>query len=177
MALPLPPGFSFPSIDSAMSWIRSKIGEWKALGPRLKQELIRAGQLKTAALQTGDSDRVKLAEQAQQDLRTYLTEYIKWEGRVDPILNYFNLGQNKMGVFPVAVAAIAIPFGLAAAALLYNAYNTFTILDQVERGIVTPKQAADILASKGLFAGALNPLGLGLLALGGFVLWNYVKRS
>lgn len=156
---------SFFSPSAAMDFIRQKLRDFYAQKSFLldQQQRVRAAVLR--AEKAGKSVAPILALQAE--IRTSLNRHGYLETALTPFAKWLDVPTGQLGVaIPLILAGVAIPV----AGLLYLHFQKVRTqqqaLDMIEKGLLTPEQAA-ALAAKPLFE--LGTFGVTPLLLLGIV--------
>jgi len=152
-------------IDSSIDIIREKVYEFKLIPQKIRaaeRRLAMARQVVEARGDGGALVELAGAEAATAELAG------DWEGanaKLDTVLPAMQAA--GLGLIPIA---LAIAIGVAATAIVYvmvKAGTTWKLLDQVERNVLTPAEAAQLAGatSPGLVPDLLGKAALPIMGL------------
>lgn len=154
---------TFPSIDSAAEYVRSRLRDFYAQNAILKNQLIAVSKLVGQARRNNDQEALGRLIIAQEQAKQLYNEQQALEDKLAPFADYFGV-KPQLGVLPFVLAGVAV----AAASMLYLHFekiqNQTRALDLIAKGMLKPADAQAIL-NPSLFSvggfGALLPLLFG----------------
>lgn len=161
--------------DSAMEWLRGKVGALFAARGVLQDAYGRAIVLRQKSMGTANATR---AVELVKDLTMALDDQTTLEQRVKAVMPS-SLVPQTLGLAPLIIGAGVI--GIAGAAYLHlqNVAKHRETLALVEKGVLTPAQAIQLQATGGILGGGglsgltENISTIAMLALGGFALYLF----
>lgn len=135
---------NFPTPQSAIDYVQSKISEFYRQSPILTERLKTIGALKQQAIKTGDQNAIGKLIVAQSQARDLLTDQINLEIKLQPFADAFGI-KTGLGLLPL----VLIPVAIGVASLLYLHFqkidNQRKALDMIASGMLKPDEAKRIL--------------------------------
>jgi hypothetical protein len=163
---PLP---ALGQIPDPIEWIRGKIEEFYRLPAQIGAQKARARKLLEIARAKGDVEAQAKLETALAELSRTQQEWYATQAKLAALME--TLGSVGIGLgSPVPAVALALAATAAAAmAATFFAYKRQKdLIDAVERGILTPEQAARLKTTIGISLGGVGiliPIALAFLLL------------
>ena len=169
---------TFPTPQSAIDFIKNKIGEFYRQSAVLTAQLKAVGSLKQQAIKTGDQTAIGKLIVAQSQARDLLTDQINLEIKLQPFADAF--GVKTLGLLPL----ILIPTAIGVASVLYLHFqkiaNQRKALDMIAAGMLKPDEAKRILDTGlgfgELFGGSMGMLLPYVALAGGAYFFLFLKR-
>lgn len=152
-------------IDASIDILREKVYEFKLIPQKIRAAERRAGMMRQTVEARGDSGALVEVAAADAAIASLAGD---WEGanaKLDTVLPAMQAA--GLGLIPIG---LAIAIGVAATAVVYvivKAGTTWKLLDQVERNVLTPAEAAQLsgATSPGLIPDILGKAFVPLLGL------------
>ena len=171
---------TFPSIDSAIGYVESKLGEFYRQGDVLVARLRAVTKLIQQAKETNDQEAMGRLIVMQSQVKSLLQDQIQLEQTLKPFAQAFGVSTPQLGLFPLVLAGAAV--GVASMLYLHfeKIQNQKTALDLIAKGMLKPSEAQAILEPgilAGMFGGGLGSMWVYLLLGGGAYLYFTTKRS
>lgn len=175
----------FPSIDSAMEYLKGNLQNFYNQSRVLKDRLMRIGSLINQATAKGDQQAIGHLILLQSQTKDTFNDQLALEQTLMPFAQYFNVN-TTLGAFPIIIAATAI--GVAGMLYLHfeKLQNQAKALDLVAKGLLSPDQytqsesAGSFFGSGGLtgLTGNLSTIAIfGAIVYGLFVFGPLLTRS
>lgn len=163
---------TFPSIDSALEYVKSKLGAFFAQRSELQRRLKQIYDLRQLAEKTNDQASIGRLAALRASTVQLLDDQLRLEDRIRPFAEYFGV-MPTLGIIPVGVLAAAV----AVASLLYLHFeklqNQKAALDLVSKGMLSASEADAIVNPgflKSIMGGAMSmPILLAVLAGAGYL--------
>lgn len=169
---------TFPSPQSAIDYVQSKIGAFFRQGDILTARLREVVQLKAEAIKRNDQETAGKLIVMQSQVSQLLQDQIQLEYKLRPFAEA--LGYTGLSAVPL----VLIPIAVGVATLLYLHFQKIQAqrdaLDLIKQGMLSPAQASSILNTGLDFSGILGGMS-GLLipgvALIGLYLYLTMRRT
>lgn len=170
---------TFPSIDSALDYVRGKLQEFYNQRVVIKRDLKKIYDLSQLAQKTNDQEALGKLIVLRAQTVTLLDEQLRLEDRLRPFAEYFHV-QPNLGLLPVLLVGAA----LGAASLLYLHFeklrNQAKALDLVAKGMLSASEA-EAIVNPGFFSsilgGGLSSLWLYAIGGGALYVWLISRRT
>lgn len=156
---------TFPTIESATSYIQGKLQDFYNQSGVLKSRLLAIGKLMQLAKASNDQEALGKLILAQTQAKDLMNEQLSLEDQLKPFADYFGV-KTTLGMIPL----ILLPIAAGVATLLYLHFekiqNQKNALDLIAKGMISPDQAKAILEPgllAGIFGGGSSAIWLYLI--------------
>jgi len=167
-AYPLAEGSLGQSVADAVGWIRRNLQAFYALPMRIGKAALRAKQLEAIATARNRTQEAQQLRDVQASLAQATAQHTIVGDRVKWLLDQLGRLGVQLGVpvIPIAVAAAAAVTAAAIAAVMASVRKQENLIAGIEKGLLTPTEAAALAQASGPAIGiSLGPI-LPVLAIG-----------
>lgn len=162
---------TFPTPQSALDYLQSKITEFYRQSSVLVARLNEVSKLKAEAITRNDQETAGKLIVMHSQVRQLLDEQVQLEIKLQPFVQAF--GFTGLSGVPL----VLIPVAIGVASLLYVHFQKIQAqkqaLDMIKAGMLSPSQAEGILSTGLDFSGMLGGLS-GLLVPGAVLFGLYI---